>query len=181
MYRYLSVALKPDLIVRGVENVDLEELWQRGIRAIILDVDNTLTAWRSEHIPAEKLQWIQRAKQRFKMCLLSNTIFMRRLRRLGERLGIPYVGRWGLGRKPFRGGVSHALALMGADPRHTAIIGDQVFADVLAGKRMGMLTILVDPVAPEREMVLTRFWRVLERPLRRVWAEEQQRDQDEGE
>jgi hypothetical protein len=161
--------LRPDMLVRGVEDVDLDALAARGVRGILMDVDNTLTAWRSHEVPEAKRAWVESARGRFGLCLLSNTIFGKRLRHLGESLGIPYVGRWGLGRKPGTGGVMAALKLIGVVPAEAAIVGDQVFADILAGKRAGLTTILVDPVNPENEFLGTKLVRAREAPLRRRW------------
>ncbi len=166
--------LKPDLLLHALEDLDLDLLASRGIRGIILDVDNTLTRWRSHEVLPQKAAWIERARQRFALCLLSNTIFGRRLRTLGESLGIPYLGFWGLSRKPSPRGTRAALRALGVEAAHACIVGDQVFADILAGKRCGLFTVLVDPVDPSSEFISTRLVRFFERPLRRAWAESEE-------
>lgn len=164
--------LRPDAVFRRVEDINPDWLAAQGIRAVLLDLDNTLTAWRSEELPESKRQWVEELKTRFGVCLVSNTVFGGRLRRVGQRLGIPVVGRWGLGRKPGTGGLRDAMRLLGAKPEETVMIGDQVFTDVLAGKRAGVMTILVEPVDRRREFFGTRLARLRERGLwERWWAE----------
>ncbi|MGD9519835.1 MAG: YqeG family HAD IIIA-type phosphatase [Armatimonadota bacterium] len=162
--------LRPDLIVRAMEDVDLDALAARGIRGILLDVDNTLTRWQSTEVGEEKRRWVEAAKARFSLCLLSNTFFSGRLRDLGETLGVPYIGCWGLNRKPLRGGFMAALGKIGADASEACMIGDQIFADVLGAKRSGLMAILVDPVDPATEFLGTRLMRLIERPMRRKWS-----------
>lgn len=157
---------RPDIIVDRLEHLDQDDLWDRGVRGIILDLDNTLCAWHGSEVGPERRAWIERAKGRFKLCVLSNTIKYRRLRRIGEMVGIPTVGRWGLGRKPLGGGFRAALKVMGTRPEETAMVGDQVFADVLGGNRSGLLTVWV-PVLDKCEFISTRLFRGLERRVLR--------------
>ena len=60
-----------------------------------------------------------------------------------EALGIPYEGHAG---KPKSGGFRRALARMNAAPEEAAIVGDQIFTDILGGNRAGVLTLLVHPI-----------------------------------
>lgn len=156
--------LCPDQIAKSLEHIDQQILQKQGIAGLLIDVDSTLVQWRTEQIAPVRLEWLQQAKERFAICLLSNTITTHRIRRLGQRLGVPIVGRWGLGRKPFPGGFKVALRHTATSPAETAMIGDQLWADILGGNRMGMYTILVEPLS-NREFFLTR----LNRPLEAWW------------
>jgi HAD superfamily phosphatase (TIGR01668 family) len=159
---------KPDIIVERLEHLDQDDLWERGVRGIILDLDNTLCAWHSSEVSPERMAWLQRAKERFKLCILSNTIKGRRLCRVGDTIGIPRLARWGLGRKPSGGGIRAALKVMGTRAEESAMVGDQVFADVLGGNRCGLLTVWI-PVIDSREFISTRLVRLPERwVLRRL-------------
>jgi hypothetical protein len=66
--------------------------------------------------------------------------------------------------KPRREGLNRAMAAIGTTPPNTAVIGDQIFTDVLGGNRTGLLTILVRPIG-KREFIATRISRALERLL----------------
>ncbi len=152
---------RPDLCVAALEDIDLDALAEAGIRGLLLDRDKTLTSWRSREISHAKREWIEAARGRFRLCIVSNTIFKGGVRAIAAGLGIPAVCRWGLGRKPLPGGIRAALREIEVGPQEAAIIGDQLFTDVLGGNLVGLHTILVEPV-PGREFLGTRLTRVLE-------------------
>ena len=157
----------PDQIATRLESIDQQALLDRGIKALLIDVDNTLVNWRDDEIPLVRRRWIEEAKDRFGICLLSNTITVRRVEQLGQRLDLPAVGRWGWGRKPFSGGYRQALQLIGACPTETAMIGDQLLTDILGANRLGMYTIMVHTLS-DSEFFVTRINRWIE-ALIRAW------------
>jgi predicted HAD superfamily phosphohydrolase YqeG len=53
---------------------------------------------------------------------------------------------------------------LGLVPSQMVMIGDQLFTDVLSGNRLGVLTILVDPLTSTR-FITGQFLRLFERPL----------------
>jgi len=163
----------PDQIAARLENIDQQALLNRGINALLIDVDNTLVNWRDDQIPPERHRWIEQAKDRFSLCLLSNTITVQRVRQLGQRLDLPAVGRWGWGRKPFSGGYQEALKLINAQPAEAAMIGDQLLTDIFGGNRMGMHTIMVHTLS-DSEFFVTRINRWIE-ALIRAWLVRQGR------
>jgi HAD superfamily phosphatase (TIGR01668 family) len=64
--------------------------------------------------------------------------------------------------KPRRRAFRRALHIMELTSQETAVIGDQIFTDVLGGNRLGLYTILVTPIS-EKEFIWTRLMRKLER------------------
>jgi len=156
----------PDEVVRSAAEVDLDALAARGIEGLVIDVDNTLLAHGTLEVEPERLAWARRAVERFRVCLLSNSISGKRVRWLSELLGVPGLAVWNWNRKPLRGGFRRALALTGTAPERTAMIGDQLLSDMLGGNRAGLHTILVTPIHA-REFVVTRHVnRRLERLIR---------------
>jgi len=150
-----------------VEDLDLVALREQGIRALLLDLDNTLTAWRGYEIGPELQAWLERAKRDFRLCLISNQVKGRRVREIAARLGIPCVhglGPWG---KPGRHIFRRAVDKTGIPPGQTAMIGDQLFADIGGARRAGMYAILVEPVG-KRELFFTAWIRRLARWVERV-------------
>lgn len=155
--------LTPDIIVRHVADVPAKELMRRGIRAVISDLDNTLVEYHGEAVAAEAAAWLHSLSVAgIKVCLASNTRRLSRLARLAENWEILYVP--GNAAKPRTKGLRHALALLGSAPHETAMIGDQLFTDILAGNRLGLLTILVNPLS-RREFIGTR---IISRNLERL-------------
>ena len=154
------------MLVDRLEHLDLDDLYGRGRRGLLLDLDNTLCPWGSREVPPARRAWVQRARERFSVCIISNTIRGHRLNAVGADLGLPTVARWGLGRKPFPGGIRAALRLTGTRPEESAIVGDQIFADILGGNCLGLLTVWSLPLAT-REFPTTRCVRHLERVVLR--------------
>jgi len=151
----------PHRVVESVAQITPEELAERGIQGIILDLDNTLVLWQKEEMTEEVLAWLASLKAAgFKLSILSNSILSRRSERIAERLGCPNIRK---ARKPSRSGFHRAMAAMGTTPHNTAIIGDQMFTDIWGGNRCGIYTIMVKPIHP-REFPYTRY---VSRPLER--------------
>lgn len=162
---------KPDIIIDRLESLDQQELLDRGIKGVLLDLDNTLCPWGSHLVADSRRDWIKRAQANFKLCIVSNTIKGRRLCAVGADLGIPTVARWGLGRKPFGGGIQAGLKITGTRPEESAMIGDQIFADILGGNSAGLLTVWIPPLQP-KEFVSTMCLRSAERlVLKRLGCE----------
>lgn len=159
--------LKPDLWVNSLAEVPLEGLRERGIRALIVDLDNTVACWNSPDVGEETRDWFQKAKARgFAVCLSSNNGY-RRGAPVAAFLGLPLVCNAG---KPRRRSFRQAMEILGSQPDETAVIGDQIFTDVLGGKRLGLFTVLVRPLSP-KEFVTTRLARCVERLVMRSWRD----------
>jgi HAD superfamily phosphatase (TIGR01668 family) len=147
---------------RGVTEVSIAELKEQGIEAVLLDLDNTLTRWQSHDVPEEISEWLKELKQSgMKLCLISNTRFGRRLKKMSEELEIPFVKRaW----KPRKQGFRSALKDLGVSPDRAVMIGDQMFTDVLGANRSGIYSIMVSPMA-HKEFAGTKVSRMMEKPL----------------
>lgn len=145
--------------VAGVTAIDLDALWDRGIRLLLIDLDNTLLGWKGSDLSEEVTHWMARVHAvGFSVCLVSNAAAAR-LRVQAQRLNVDYVP---VAKKPSRRGLRKAMQRFQRGPEETAMIGDQVFADVLAGNRLGIYTILVVPI-DLREQWYMRLVRMLER------------------
>ena len=75
--------------------------------------------------------------------MLSNNRHPERPRRFSQALGVPFLGHAG---KPKPGGFRRAMEQMSCTPEQTAIVGDQLFTDILGGRNAGVLTLLVEPI-----------------------------------
>jgi uncharacterized protein len=135
-------------------------LW--GLRALLLDVDCTLTRYhRADPLPEVALWLAQIRAADFRLCLISNGMGPR-IEQFAERLGLPCISQ---AMKPLPWGVWAAVKKLDVPPSQAAIVGDQVFADVMAGRLAGVRSILVDPIHPEEEPWWTRMKRVPERAV----------------
>jgi putative phosphatase len=151
--------LCPKVQAQSVLELDLEELQNIGIRGIIFDLDNTLVEWKQDNLNPEVVELISRFKDiGFKMCILSNAL-EHRVEAVASLLEIPYVSR---AAKPRKSCFKKALELMGTEPEETAVVGDQLFTDILGGNRMELYTIWTPPLSAT-EFISTRAVRRLER------------------
>lgn len=163
----LGQRLMPDLWLDSLQRIPLDMLWNLGIRALIVDLDNTVAAWNSLEVGDQTLAWFVRVREKgFKVCISSNNAYSRG-EPVARMLQVPLVHMAG---KPRRKGFRHAMLLMKSCPGETAVVGDQVFTDVLGGKRMGLFTVLVRPVS-RREFITTRVIRYIEKRVMRHWRQ----------
>lgn len=121
-----------------------EAMERRGIRLLLADLDNTLVPY-GVPLPDEKLKgWRDDlAAHGVTLFVLSNNRHANRPRTFAQGLEVPYIGHAG---KPKTPSFFKAMEQMGVTPDQTAIVGDQVFTDVLGGNRAGVTTILVKPI-----------------------------------
>jgi hypothetical protein len=146
--------------VNSVVAIDPEVLWRKGIRGILIDLDNTLIPWRGREVFEEVRQWIESVKARgLQLCIVSNAASKSRVTRMSQWLGIPNIPR---SFKPRRYGFRRGMQLLKLGVNEVAVVGDQVFTDVLGGNRLGAFTILVKPLS-HSDFISTKFVRIVER------------------
>ncbi|MFY9139402.1 MAG: YqeG family HAD IIIA-type phosphatase [Thermacetogeniaceae bacterium] len=151
--------LLPKKTYNTIFDIPLVQLYTDGIRGIIFDLDNTLTEWNSPELSKETISWLENAKKiGFKMCFVSNNSDLR-VKEIADLVDIPFVA-WA--KKPRRRSFRKAMALMATKPEQTAVVGDQIFTDILGGNRLGLFTVLVSPIS-RKEFVGTRLVRLLEK------------------
>ncbi len=144
----------PHRNVSSVIDVTVPHLIEMGIRAVILDLDNTLVKWHQEEIDEDIMVWLQALQQeKMELCILSNSVLSRRSERIAGRLGCHFVRQ---AKKPGKQGFQKCLELMHTTARETAIVGDQMFTDILGGNRVGIYTIMVTPLQ-KHEFAYTRY------------------------
>lgn len=134
-------------------------LTEKGITALLVDIDNTLVPWDAPLPTPEVSEWVRRMKEAgIGICLISNN-HEDRVKTFNEPLGLPVVFDAG---KPGKACYETGLELLGASREQTAVLGDQLFTDIWGGNRRGLYSILVEPVA-DRDMPFVRFKRYLEK------------------
>ncbi|KGF71459.1 hydrolase [Neosynechococcus sphagnicola sy1] len=136
--------LQPDLVVEGsILNLQPEILHAFGLEGLVLDVDETLVPLKSSEISPALQQWVEEARQSLKLSLLSNNLSEARIARIAESLNLSYLHGAG---KPSRRKLRLAVAEMQLPVERVGMVGDRLFTDVLAGNRLGLFTILVEPM-----------------------------------
>lgn len=143
----------PKLTVRTIFDIDLAELKRQGIKGIITDLDNTLVGAKVPYATPELASWLQIVRDHgFQVVVVSNN-GKGRVSAFAEPLALPYVYR---ARKPLHTAFVRALQMMSLRADEAAVVGDQMMTDVLGGNRIGLYTILVEPIAVHEESWYTR-------------------------
>jgi uncharacterized protein len=148
--------IQPHFMLKSVLELTPERLREWGIEALLLDVDCTLKRYRQTDVEPEIGRWLAEMRENgIRCCIVSNGLEPR-IGAFAGQLGVSYVAK---AMKPFPAGVKQAMRKIDAAPQRTAIVGDQLFADILAGRLAGIRTILVEPIHPEEEPWYTRVKR----------------------
>ncbi len=153
--------LSPDYYLRSVDRLDLEAVRASGIDTLLIDLDNTLVPRNTGDIPDGLRQWAADVSASgFKVCLVSNN-WHERVKAVADELGFDLVAK---AVKPLPFAFWYALRKTGSRARQCAVVGDQMFTDILGGKLLGMQTVLVVPLSGSdlpHTLLLRRFERFL--------------------
>ena len=135
--------LAPDLMVNAVHDVSPQVLRDFHVRAVMVDLDDTLVASNSDALAASCKDWVTSLKQQgFPVLILSNG-HGPRVQRCATTLEITGFSMVG---KPFGFAFRRGLNHLGSQAHETVMIGDQLFTDVLGAKLAGLKSILVTPL-----------------------------------
>lgn len=138
---------KPTMWIKSVLNIDKELLEQNGIEGLILDLDNTLSMHGNPAAENGVFEWLDEMRSLgIKMCVVSNNT-KKRVTPLAAKLGLDFFAN---GCKPLSIGISKAVKKMDLPKEKIAVVGDQIFTDVMGGNFKRMKTILVEPFHLEK-------------------------------
>lgn len=153
---------KIDIALQSVLDITPDILRENDIRGLLMDLDNTLTTHDNPRPADGVMEWISLMKENgIKMTIVSNNHF-ERVRPFAEKLGLEFVCE---GKKPLPDGFNRAQKLMGIPFENLAVVGDQIYTDVLgANLKHGVKCIYVFPIEHEKEGFLA-FKRKIEGPF----------------
>lgn len=141
--------LKPKIKLEKVTDITIEILNKYGITALILDVDNTLSTHHGQVLTEGLPEWLDLMRQNgIKMTVLSNSN-SKRLTPFAKKIGLDFIS---LGLKPLPFGYIRALKRLGTKKSETAIVGDQLFTDIMGGNFVGITTVLLTPIKLETSL-----------------------------
>lgn len=138
-------ALCPDVCKDRVTEIDENLLKELNVKAMILDIDNTLGGYDDSEPPEDVVNWLNGLKSAgIAAFIVSNNSHKNRAAAYAGKLGIDYIN---LALKPLTCGVRRAVKALGISKKEAVIVGDQVFTDVLCSKLYRVKCILVTSVA----------------------------------
>ena len=160
----------PDYMFADIYKITPEFIKSIGVSTLVLDIDNTLVTYAVEEPTPEVIAWVRGMQESgLSLCIASNN-HTPRVEKFNEKLGLFYMCE---SAKPSRKAIRKACAHFGVTPAQVAVIGDQIFTDVLCASRAGATAILVTPI-PYDENLFFRFKRVCEKPFIRAYKRREQ-------
>ncbi|MBR1884346.1 MAG: YqeG family HAD IIIA-type phosphatase [Clostridia bacterium] len=149
---------KPDMYKKDIYSIDYKKLKSFGIKCILFDLDNTLVPYYRKN-PSRKLKdFIERLKDMgFKVIIFSNS----NKKRVSPFKKMLEVDCSASSRKPSEKKFRKVLTEYKYQESEVAIIGDQIITDIFGGNRVGIFSVLVNPISKE-EPIWTKCNRVRE-------------------
>ena len=158
--------LTPDYMFGTFAEVTPKFLQSIGVRALLIDIDNTLAPYEQPDPDERIMNWFaELEKNGIQASLVSNN-HAPRVERFNKPLGLIAYPNSG---KPSRKTLERAMRELGATHAETAMLGDQLLTDCFAGKHIGLRSIIVPPIKDKTNLFF-RSKRFLERPFIRKYA-----------
>ncbi|MCP3742608.1 YqeG family HAD IIIA-type phosphatase [Rossellomorea sp. BNER] len=151
----------PNEHVQNVFHIRPEDLKERGVKAIITDLDNTLVEWDRPNATPKLIEWFKSMQDEGILVTIVSNNNEKRVKAFADPLAIPFIFQ---ARKPMGRAFRKAIKNMNVKREETVVIGDQLLTDVLGGNRNQFYTILVVPVA-QTDGFITKFNRRVERRI----------------
>ncbi|MCD7807604.1 MAG: YqeG family HAD IIIA-type phosphatase [Lachnospiraceae bacterium] len=159
----------PDAMVKRAWDVPYGDFYEKGYRTVLFDIDNTLV-YPDAPATEECREFLNALKKiGFQIMVISNNQGPR-VESFARDCGIGYVAK---ANKPLRGGYERAMRITGAVPQTTLFVGDQLFTDVWGAVRLGIYSILVEPMTKTEEIQIV-IKRQLEKPVLRAYRKRTQ-------
>ncbi len=145
----------PKEYLDSVYQIDFHALYEKGVRGVLFDVDNTLVPHGAPADNRAKELFANLMELGFQTCLISNNQ-LERVKSFADSVGAAYIED---AHKPSVKGFERGMKKMGCNKENTVFVGDQLFTDIYGANRAGIPTILVKPIHPKEEIqiVLKRY------------------------
>ena len=165
--------LYPNIYLNKVEEITIQTLIKNKIKLLILDVDNTLIDYY-KNLSEEVINWAKEMKgQGIKLYILSNTNNEEKVKTVAQKLDIPYKH---FAMKPLKRGFKYVQKETNIKPENIAVVGDQIFTDVLGGNRSKMFTILVEPIDSKKDYWYTAWKRPIENKIKNKYKTKEEKN-----
>ena len=173
----MGFSLLPEYMFPKLTDISLTFLEKNGIKFLMIDLDNTLAAY-DEHSPSEDiLSWMSNIKENgITAAIISNSSRVMRVCSFAESFDITSVAR---AFKPSPANVLYLMETLNFKANESAMIGDQIFTDVLAANRAGIISIIVKPRKFTNIFLALRY--VIELPIRFISRKKKKDDSKSNE
>ena len=139
----MSFCLIPDVILKRLTELTPELLSARGISFLMMDFDNTIVPYTTD-VPTEPMRaWLEQMKSsNIRLCVVSNSK-RPRVVTFCKAYGLDCITH---AKKPFSRGIRAAQARFGFRADEAALVGDQIYTDVLGANCAGLTSVLVSAI-----------------------------------
>ncbi len=151
----------------SIPKVPIQKLLDKGLKGLILDVDGTLLSGKDVRVQNRVKNWVNEARKHMHIHLLSNNPSKKRVSDVAQQLNLSFTFAAG---KPRRTALRKVLKKIPCNDKDIAIIGDRVFTDVLAGHRLGLFTVLVQPLEANEQHSKKSKVQELEKTIARLFG-----------
>ena len=140
----MPFSLLPKRMTKALTDVTPELLRSRNIRLLMLDFDNTIVPYTTD-VPTQAMEhWLKNmnAQEDIQVCIVSNS-HNDRVPAFCEKYGLDCITH---AKKPFSRGIRKCLEKYGIPAGQAALVGDQIYTDILGANCMGVTSILVKAI-----------------------------------
>lgn len=149
---------KPDMYQKSIYTIDYKKIKSMGIKCLLFDLDNTIISKNIKKPTKKIIDLIERLKEMgFKVIIFSNS-GKKKLTPFKEKLEVDCAAS---AQKPSKKKYKKVLNEYKFAENEVAMIGDQLLTDILGGNKVGIFTILVQPLS-SKDLFLTKFNRFIE-------------------
>lgn len=143
----------PDMYQKSIYHIDYDKLQDDGIKCLLFDLDNTCVPYKDKEPNKKLIDLFETLKDMdFKIIIFSNAL-KKRISPFKKKLNVDCLASAG---KPRKKNFLKVLKLFNYNLSDVAIIGDQLYKDILGGNKVGIKTILVNPMSND-DMILTKL------------------------
>lgn len=153
---------RPDIYQKSIYHINYEKLKESGIKCLLFDLENTLVPF-VEKEPSERLiNFINGLKDLDLKVIIFSNASKNRLKPFKNKLMVDcsYSSN-----KPMSTKFLKVIKKFNYDLSEVAIIGDQIMTDILGGNKVGITTILVNPMSNKDRLATKIFFRTSERKI----------------
>ena len=152
--------IKPDYNLKSIYVINLDDLKKQGIKALLFDLDSTLMGSKRGYYTSDTLEWLKKVRKDFFVGVVSNNnnpVYMAKVLACSD---FPVVFE---AHKPDTKVAEKFMKQYSLKPETTCFVGDRPLTDVMCGKNLGCMTILVDSITADIEKPIVRIARKIER------------------
>ena len=141
----------PNVYAKDVYEVNYDKLKKSGIKCILFDLDNTISPAKEVILDKKLKKLIEELKKDFKIVIFSNN-FPKRVSKFGNYYGVDIAC---ISLKPLFFKYIYILKKYKLKAKEVASIGDQLLTDIFGANKIGMTSVLVNPMT---EIDETETW-----------------------